>query len=103
MYIFNTTFMINNSIASEWKEWMHRNYIPTMKDLVKNIRVELYEVMAVVEEGNTNYSCQMQCSNPADLDTINKYNAILVDNLKSKLGGEKCLTFSSILNEVKLG
>lgn len=94
--------MIADSIVDDWKKWMHRNYIPTMKDLVKNIRVELYEVMAVVEEGNTNYSCQMQVSNPANLDTINKYNAILINNAKGQFG-EQCLTFSSILNEVKLG
>ena len=100
MYIFNTTFMIDDAIVDDWKQWMNRNYVPTMKDLVKSIRVELYEVMAVVEEGNTNFSCQMQVTNPADLDTINKYNAILVNNVKEKLG-EKCLTFSSILNEVK--
>ncbi|MBK3517284.1 DUF4286 family protein [Carboxylicivirga marina] len=102
MYIFNTTFMIADSIVDDWKQWMNRNYIPTMKDLVKDIRVELYEVMAVVEEGNTNFSCQMQVSNPADLDTINKYNAVLVNNVKGKFG-DKCLTFSSILNEVQLG
>lgn len=101
MYIFNTTFMIDNSITSEWKHWMERNYVPTMKDLIKDIRVELYEVMAVVQEGHTNYSCQMQVSNPASLDTINQYNAILVDNVKGQFG-EKCLTFSSILNQVEL-
>ena len=99
MFIFNTTFMINDSITKAWKQWMERNYLPTMKDLVKDLRVELYEVMAVVEEGNTNYSCQMQCSNPADMDTINKYNAILINNAKGEFG-ENCLTFSSILKEV---
>ncbi len=101
MYIFNTTFMIDDSITNDWKEWMNRNFVPTMKDLVKEIRVELYEVMAVVQEGHTNYSCQMQVTNPAHLDTINKYNAILIDNAKGKFG-EKCLSFSSILNEVKI-
>ncbi len=94
--------MISDSLINEWKQWMSRNYIPTMQDLVKDIRVELYEVMAVVEEGNTNYSCQMQVNKPADLDTINKYNAILINNIKAEFG-DKCLTFSSILNEVKIG
>jgi len=99
MFIFNTTFMIENSIIPAWKQWMHRNYLPTMTDMIKDIRVELYEVMAVVEEGNTNFSCQMQCKNPADMDTINKYNAILINNAKGDFG-DKCLTFSSILKEV---
>ncbi len=99
MFIFNTTFMIENSIIPDWKKWMERNYIPTMKDMVSELRVELYEVMAVVEEGNTNFSCQMQCSKPADMNTINKYNAILINNIKGEFG-DKCLTFSSILKEV---
>lgn len=99
MFIFNTTFMVEKSIIPDWQKWMERNYLPTMKDLVKDLRVELYEVMAVVDEGSTNFSCQMQCYNPIDLDTINKYNSILVNNLTGAFG-EKCLTFSSILKEM---
>ena len=99
MFIFNTTFMVEKTTIPEWQKWMERNYLPTMKDLVKNLRVELYEVLAVVDEGTTNFSCQLQCYTPDNLETINKYNSILVDNLKGTFG-EKCLTFSSVLKEV---
>lgn len=78
---------------------MDRNYMPTMKDMIKNIRVELYEVMAVVHEDSTNFSCQLRCQSPEELEVINKYNTILMDNLKGQLG-EKCLHFSSILKEI---
>lgn len=78
---------------------MSRNYLPTMKDMVKDLRVELYEVMTVVDESMTNFSCQLKCNSPESLDTINKYNSILMDNMKGELG-EKSLHFSSILKEV---
>lgn len=99
MFIFNTTFSVDNASIDPWKEWMHRNYLPTMQDMVKNLRVELYEVMTVVDEASTNFSCQLKCNSPEALDTINKYNSILMDNLKGQMG-EKCLHFSSILKEV---
>lgn len=78
---------------------MDRNYLPTMKDMIKDIRVELYEVMAVVHEDSTNFSCQLLCKSPEELESINKYNTILMDHLSSQLG-EKCLHFSSILKAV---
>ena len=91
--------MIEDAVIPAWKKWMQRTYIPTMKDGVKNLRVELYEVMTVVQEGNTNFSCQLQCGTPADMDTVNKCNGILVNNAKGEFGNT-CLTFSSILKEV---
>ncbi len=100
MFIFNTTFSVEKKTTSDWKAWMDRNYVPTMKDLVKDIRVELYEVMAMVDEESTNFSCQLHCKSPEELETINKYNSILVNNLSAKFG-DKCLHFSSILKEVK--
>lgn len=100
MFIFNTTFSVEKNTISDWQVWMDRNYIPTMKDLVKGIRVELYEVMAVVDEGSSNFSCQLLCKSPEELETINKYNSVLINNLTGKFG-DKCLHFSSILKEVK--
>ncbi|MBS2096994.1 DUF4286 family protein [Carboxylicivirga linearis] len=99
MFIFNTTFSVENNSIENWRSWMDRNYLPTMQDMIKGIRVELYEVMAVVHEESTNFSCQLLCKSPEELETINKYNTILMDNLKGHLG-EKCLHFSSILKEI---
>ncbi len=99
MFIFNTTFSVQNDTIEVWRTWMDRNYLPTMKDLIKDLRVELYEVMAAVHEDSTNFSCQLLCKNPDELETINKYNTILMDHLSGQLG-ERCLHFSSILKAV---
>nr|WP_319400189.1 DUF4286 family protein [uncultured Carboxylicivirga sp.] len=99
MFIFNTTFSVENSAIDSWRQWMDRNYLPTMQDMIKGIRVELYELMAVVHEDSTNFSCQLRCNSPEELEMINKYNTILMDNLKGQLG-ETCLHFSSILKEI---
>ncbi|MCU4163065.1 DUF4286 family protein [Carboxylicivirga caseinilyticus] len=99
MFIFNTTFSVQNTAINNWRTWMDRNYLPTMQDMIQGIRVELYEVMAVIHDDSTNFSCQLLCKSPEELETINKYNTILMDNLSGHLG-EKCLHFSSILKEI---
>lgn len=80
---------------------MNRNFLPTFVDLLPGLRIEIYKLLAVVEEGNTNFSCQIQCKTPEELEIINKYVRILLDNLKGKFG-EKCLFFSSILQETSV-
>lgn len=98
MFIFNTTFAVENNSIADWKYWMNRNFIPTFSEMLPDLRIELYEVMAVVHEDTTNFSCQMRCADPEELETINKYVTVLMDNLKGTFG-EKCLHFSSILKE----
>lgn len=99
MFIFNTTFSVQNNTIQAWRAWMDRNYLPTMQDMIKDIRVELYEVMAMVHEDSTNFSCQLLCKSPEELETINKYNVVLMNNLTEKFG-DKCLHFSSILKQI---
>jgi len=101
MFIFNTTFSVENNSISEWKDWMQRNFIPTFSDLLPNLEIKLFELMTVVHEDSTNFSCQMRCANPEELEIINKYSTILMDNLKGTFG-DKCLHFSSILKEMEL-
>ena len=101
MFIFNTTFSVENNSISDWKEWMQRNFIPTFSELLPDLRIELFELMAVVHQDSTNFSCMMRCANPEELEIINKYANILMDNLKGSFG-EKCLHFSSILKEMEL-
>jgi len=101
MFIFNTTFSVENKSIADWKDWMQRNFVPTFSELLPDLKVELFELMAVVQEDMTNFSCQMRCANPEELEIIHKYSNILMDNLKGTFG-EKCLHFSSILKEMEL-
>jgi len=98
MYIFNTTFSVRSDSQKEWEDWMQKTYLPTFKDLLPDVSYELMELMSVKEGDSTNFSCQWHCSDPAELEVINKYSAILLNNLSETMG-ERCLYFSSILKE----
>ena len=77
---------------------MDRNYLPTFKDILPQARIELYKVLAIVQEGTTNFSCQIKCESPNELEVLNKYSSVLLDDLKNRFG-ENCLSFSTILQE----
>ncbi|TAJ14646.1 DUF4286 family protein [Marinilabiliaceae bacterium JC017] len=101
MLVFNTTFSINTEYLERWEEWMKKTYLPTFKELLPDVVSELYEVMAVVNENSTNYSCQWRCSEPEELEVIHKYSNILLNNLSGEYG-ENCLHFSTILKQKQL-
>lgn len=96
MYLFNTTFSVENETIDQWRVWMDKNYLPTFKDLLPKVHYELYELMTAVKEGSVNFSCQWRCETPDELEVLNKYSTILLNNLGEQFG-EKCLSFSSIL------
>lgn len=96
MYIFNTTFSVEKNSKKEWEVWMRKTYLPTFKDLLPDVKHQLFELMTNIQEDSTNYSCQWQCNNPDELEILNKYSSILFSNLSKEMK-EKCLHFSSIL------
>ncbi len=101
MFIFNTTFSVEKDRQEEWEQWMRKTYIPTFKDLLPDVKHQLFELMTNTQEDSINYTCQWQCNNPDELGIINKYSSILFNNLTEKMG-EKCLHFSSILKSHKI-
>ena len=98
MYIFNTTFSVQNDSKQEWEEWMQKTYLPTFKDILPDVENKLFELMTGTQEDSTNYSCQWLCNDPDELEVINKYSRVLLNNLGETMG-ERCLFFSSILKQ----
>jgi len=98
MYIFNTTFSVQNSSIEEWEQWMQKTYLPTFIGILPDVKYKLFELMTSRQEDSTNYSCQWLCSEPDELEVINKYSDILLNNLGDAMG-ERCLHFSSILKQ----
>ncbi|NPA36501.1 MAG: DUF4286 family protein [Chlorobi bacterium] len=98
MYIFNTTFAVQNDSRKEWEEWMQKTYLPTFRDILPDVSYDLMELMSFREDDSTNFSCQWRCNNPDELEIINKYSSVLLNNLNETMG-EKCLHFSSVLKE----
>ena len=96
MYIFNTTFTVEKGSLKKWEVWMQRSYLPTFKDMLPEVTHQLFEMMTNTQDDSINYSCQWQCNNPDELEVLNKYSSILLNNLGEEMG-ERCLHFSSIL------
>ena len=96
MFIFNTTFSVEKESLDEWEQWMQKTYLPTFKGILPNVKHQLFELLTNNQEESVNYSCQWRCSNPDELEVINKYSTILFNNLSETMG-ERCLHFISIL------
>ena len=102
MYLYNTTFVIENSEINWWSEWMKRYYLPTFFDIVPNANNELYRLeRGAQSEDSTTYSCQWKCSTLQELGEIDKYSKSLLKKLIEEKG-EKCLSFVTLMKSVEL-
>jgi hypothetical protein len=102
MFLYNTTFSVENKVLKLWQEWMRRSYIPSLCDLLPNVEYEMWEINPLQENSDSiNISCQWRCRTPEDLEVINKYSQALLSNLSSEFG-DKCLYFSTILRKTDL-
>lgn len=98
MFLYNTTFSIENDSIQQWESWMKRNYFPSLADLLPNASCNVWEIMSGEDKQSTNFSCQWICETPEELQVINKYSAALLSNISGEMG-EKCLHFSTILRK----
>jgi len=98
MYIYNTTFSVQKDSMEEWEQWMQKTYLPTFKDILPDVEYKLFELMTNTQGDSTNYSCQWLCNTPDELEVVNKYSRVLLNNLSETMG-ERCPFFSSILKQ----
>ncbi|MBP8791078.1 MAG: DUF4286 family protein [Breznakibacter sp.] len=102
MFLFNTTFSIDNSVINQWQSWMQKNYFASLADLLPLATYEIWEISLAQDNSDSlSLSCQWRCQTPDELSIINKYSTILLSNLSAELG-EKCLYFSTILRKSDL-
>ena len=102
MYLYYTTFVVEDSENNWWADWMKRHYLPTFFDIVPNASNEIYKVDGQPQNsGATTYSCQWRCHTIQELGLIQKYDKALSAKLMEQKG-EKCLTFSTMMKGVEL-
>lgn len=100
MFVFNTTFVIEDALVEVWNQWMSVNYFPIIKEIVPGAVVKSFEVMISQPGGERNFSVQWSVVTPDELSTINRQSTTLL-RLLSQEYGERCLSFSTILKEFK--
>lgn len=102
MYLYNTTFVIDESEVEWWADWMRRSYMPTIFEMVPNVNNEIYKVEGNAQTaGSLTFSCQWRCYTLQELGEVERYDKALSKNLMDQKG-EKCLTFSTMMKGVEL-
>ena len=99
MFIYNTTFVVNNTAFDAWQNWLDSTCIPLIQNLVSASEVAVYEVMSVDDEEEKTISVQWKVAMPDDVDAIHKQSPIMLAQMGSEFG-TKVLFFSSILRSL---
>lgn len=74
MYIYNVTVNIDESIHSEWLEWI-KEHIPLVLSTGRFSEAKLTRVLVEEEKGGVTYSVQYRAKSRADLDAYYKFDA----------------------------
>lgn len=68
MIIYSVTINIDESVESEWVQWMKKVHIPEVMNTGKFISCRFSKLTSHKEEGSANYSAQYTCHAKQDLE-----------------------------------
>lgn len=68
MIIYSVTISVEESIESEWREWMRKIHIPDVMNTGKFISCRFSKLTSHKEDGLRNYSAQYTCHSLAELE-----------------------------------
>ncbi len=98
MYLFNTTFYIDDAVIGDWREWLRTIYIPMMQAAGTFSNPLVYRVHSLNdEEGSSSIAVQFTVQT---MDDIRLWNDAISQRVEqSMLGafGTKVLHFWAVL------
>lgn len=68
MIIYSVTISIDETVETEWTEWMQKIHIPEVMNTGKFISCRFSKLTSHKEEGWRNYSAQYTCHSQLDLE-----------------------------------
>ena len=81
MIIYSVTISIDESVETEWVDWMKKIHIPEVMKTGKFISCRFSKLTSHKEEGYRNYSAQYSCHSQNDLQD---YQQNFAQNLQQK-------------------
>lgn len=75
MYIYNVTTNIDDSVHSQWLNWMKEKHIPDMLATGKFISAKMIKVLITEDMGGTTYSVQYTTESKETLENYYKEDA----------------------------
>ncbi len=101
MIIYSVTISVEESIESEWKEWMQKTHIPQVLNTGKFISCRFSKLISHKEEGHQNYSAQYSCHSPEELEDYKEnFSKNLQQDLLEKFA-DKIQTFRTELEIIE--
>ncbi len=100
MYIYNVTTNIEESVHSEWLQWMKETHIPDVLATGKFLNAKMSKVLVDEETDGTTYSVQFTTT---DKETLEKYYREDAERLRqdvTELFAGKFVSFRTVLQIV---
>lgn len=72
MIIYSVTINIDETVETEWVQWMKKIHIPDVMNTGKFISCRFSKLTSHKEEGSANYSAQYTCHSRHDLEDYQK-------------------------------
>lgn len=101
LFLFNTTFTVEDSLRTGWLNWMRDKYVPTLMEASGAQDHQLFMIDGTENIGSRNYSSQWRCNSIKQLGALRSASARLCQEMM-ETHGEHCLAFSTLMKELPI-
>jgi hypothetical protein len=98
MYLFNTTFYVDNEVMKAWQEWFQATYLPLMQASGKFSKPLVYRVHSFQnEDDSSSIAVQFSVESMDDIRQWDEEISQLVEHSMAAMFGAKALHFWTVL------
>ena len=101
MLIFNTTFLVSDSVHNDWHKWINEQHIPFMLQFKPFSNPQVAKVLTDQRQEGTSFSVQFHIRDMETLSIWNeKYGKAFQENCSRQFGTE-VVFFTTVLELVR--
>ena len=97
MYIYNTTFCLEDNVLDDWKTWLYEEYIPMMTENGIFFDPKIYRILTENAGDALSISVQFSVEALVGVQRWRKENEPFMATSVTRLFGTKVLYFSTVL------
>ncbi len=101
MIIYNVTINVDESIETEWLNWMRKIHIPEVMNTGKFISCRFSKLTSHKEEGSRNYSAQYTCHSKKELQDYQENYAKELQQKSMERFADKMIAFRTELDVIE--
>lgn len=101
MIIYNVTISVDETIETDWLQWMRKVHIPEVMNTGKFISCRLSKLTSHKEDGSQNYSAQYVCKSREELQEYQNNHAKELQQKSLEKFADKMLAFRTELEIIE--